>query len=110
MPYAAEKKNIEAKNEHQNMRVARVIGNIVASAHHPAYDGHKLMLLCAESPDGAALGHTFIAVDHMQAGPGDRVLVLTEGTGVRQLLGAEAGPIRSVIVGIVDHIHTTDPT
>jgi microcompartment protein CcmK/EutM len=32
------------------------------------------------------------------------VLVLTEGTGVRQILGANAGPIRSVIVGVVDEV------
>lgn len=86
------------------MRLARVIGNVVATARHPAYDGHKIMLLRGETPDGENQGSAFIALDHVQAGPGDRVLVLTEGTGVRQLLGKDAGPIRSVIVGIVDAV------
>jgi len=90
------------------MRVCRVIGNVVASAQHPAYDGRKVMLVRPEGPSGAPVGETFIAVDHVQAGPGDRVLVLTEGNGVRQLLGKDSGPIRSIIVGIVDAIDTAE--
>ena len=41
----------------------------------------------------------------VQAGQGDTVLVLREGTGIRQLFGMPATaklPIRSCIVGIVD--------
>jgi microcompartment protein CcmK/EutM len=81
------------------MKLARVLGSVVATAKHPAYAGHKLMLVAPE-PTGKA----FLAIDNAQAGPGDRVLVLTEGTGVRQVLGTEAGPIRSLIVGIVDAV------
>ncbi len=84
------------------MKIARVIGNLVASAHHRAYDGHKVMLVRPEKPDGTAAGSAYVAVDLVQAGPKDRVLVLSEGNGVRQLLGEETGPIRSVIIGIVD--------
>jgi microcompartment protein CcmK/EutM len=41
----------------------------------------------------------------VQAGPGDLVLVLDEGSSARQLLDAEPnGPVRAVIVGIVDAI------
>jgi ethanolamine utilization protein EutN len=86
------------------MKLCRVIGTVVASAQHKAYDGHKVMLVKPENPDGKAGGATFIAVDNVQAGIGDRVLVLTEGTGVRQILGKDAGPIRSLIVGIVDDV------
>jgi ethanolamine utilization protein EutN len=86
------------------MRLCRVIGTVVATAHHPAYDGRKVMLVRQEGWKGEAQGAGFIAVDSVQAGPGDRVLVLTEGNGVRQILGKDAGPIRSVIVGIVDDV------
>jgi ethanolamine utilization protein EutN len=88
------------------MKVARVLGNVVATVHHPTYDGHKIMVVRPEGPGGEAAGKSksYLAVDLVQAGPGDRVLVLTEGNGVRQLLGSDAGPIRSVIVGIVDHV------
>jgi len=86
------------------MKLCRVLGNVVASEHHPAYDGHKLLLVKPESPQGDAAGKTYLAVDSVQAGPGDRVIVLTEGSGVGQVLKSGRGPIRSVIVGIVDEV------
>jgi ethanolamine utilization protein EutN len=86
------------------VRLCRVIGQVVATAHHPTYDGRTVLLVRPEDAAGEMVGAGFVAVDHAQAGPGDRVLVLTEGTGVRQLLGADAGPIRSVIVGVVDAV------
>lgn len=86
------------------MRICRVIGNLVASRHHPTYDARTIMLVRPEHPDGEPAASAFVAVDRVQAGPGDRVLVLTEGNGVRQLLGEDSGPIRSIIVGIIDDV------
>ena len=90
------------------MRLCRVIGNVVATEHHPAYDGYTLLLVQPETPEGEKANSTFIAVDSVQAGPGDRVLVLSEGSGVAQVLKAPRGPIRSVIVGIVDAVECGD--
>ena len=90
------------------MRIARVIGTVVGAAHHPTYDGRKVLLLKPERPDGTSAGSAFIAVDQVQAGIGDKVLVLAEGNGVRQILGADSGPIRSLIVGVIDHIEYDD--
>lgn len=86
------------------MRLARVIGTVVATVKHPAYEGQKIMLCQPLAPDGQPMGGQMIAVDRAQAGPGDVVLVLTEGNGIRQLFGVEVLPIRSAIVGIVDHV------
>jgi ethanolamine utilization protein EutN len=86
------------------MRVCEVIGDLVAAAHHPAYDGHKVMIVRPLQSDGSSAGAAFIAVDRVQAGPGDRVLVMQEGNGVRQILGKDAGPIQALIVGIVDRV------
>ena len=48
---------------------------------------------------------SFLAVDQVQAGAGERVLVMREGNGVRQLLNlGQQVPIRSLIVGIVDDV------
>ena len=44
-------------------------------------------------------------LDLVQAGPGDTVLVMQEGNGVRQILKEQKLPIRSIIVGIVDQVH-----
>jgi hypothetical protein len=46
-----------------------------------------------------------IAVDTVGAGPGELVLILDEGTSARQIVGeTNGGPLRTVIVGIVDEV------
>ncbi len=87
------------------MIYAQVVGTVVATVKHAAFAGRTLLLCQPLTPDGAALGPQRIAVDRVQAGVGDRVLLLDEGTGSRQILGGEsAGPIRTVVVGIVDAV------
>ncbi len=88
------------------MYIGRVFGNVVATIKHPVFDGRKLMLVERLRPDTMQADAKYdIAVDLAQAGPGDTVLVLDEGTGARQLLGKEPdGCVRAVIVGIVDDI------
>ena len=87
------------------MRTCRVVGPLWAAAKHPAYAGRPLFVVQPLDASGADVGASFVAVDHVQAGVGDKVLVLTEGTGVRQILRqGDIVPIRSLIVGIVDHV------
>jgi microcompartment protein CcmK/EutM len=89
------------------MRLCRVLGNVVATVKHPAYAGHKLLIVQQVDGEGSDVGASFLAVDTVQAGPGDRVLVMSEGNGVRQILQAgDRVPIRSLIVGIVDQVDT----
>jgi ethanolamine utilization protein EutN len=76
-----------------------------ATVKHPAFAGRPLFVVQPLDEAGADAGASFVAVDHVQAGIGDRVLVLTEGNGVRQILKAgDQVPIRSIIVGIVDAV------
>jgi ethanolamine utilization protein EutN len=76
-----------------------------ATAKHPAFAGRPLFVVQPLDERGGDAGASFVAVDHVQAGIGDRVVVLTEGNGVRQILKAgDIVPIRSIIVGIVDHV------
>jgi ethanolamine utilization protein EutN len=87
------------------VRYCRVIGSVTAAVKHPAFASKKLMLVQPLDAAGADAGDTFIAVDSVQAGPGDKVVVLTEGNGVRQILKqGDIVPIRSIIVGIVDQV------
>lgn len=87
------------------MRLCRVIGNVIATAKHPAYARHTLLIVQQIDQDGHDVGPSFLAVDRAQAGPGDRVLVMSEGTGVRQILQqGDAVPIRSLVVGVVDRV------
>jgi len=74
-----------------------------AAVKHPAFAGQTLLVVQPLDENGRDSGASFVAVDHAQAGAGDRVLVLTEGGGARQVLGkGDRTPIRSVIVGVVD--------
>ena len=86
------------------MKLCRVLGPVVATAKHPTYHARKLLSVQPLDEKGAAIGSSFLAVDDVQAGPGDVVLVMQEGNGVRQLLKAKDLPIRSLIVGIVDRV------
>jgi ethanolamine utilization protein EutN len=89
------------------MKCCRVVGPMWAAAKHSAFAGHPLFVVQPLDEHGAAAGASFVAIDHVQAGVGDKVLVLTEGNGVRQILQqGDIVPIRSIIVGIVDHVET----
>ena len=89
------------------MTLCRVEGSVVATAHHPSFDGRKLLIVQPLDERGAERGDSYLAADSVQAGAGDLVLVLTEGTGVRQILKQGAiVPIRSLIVGIVDQVES----
>ena len=84
------------------MILGRVVGTITSTINHPFYDARKLMVVERTAPDGAPLPDYLIAVDTVDAGVGERVLVLDEGNGARQVFGSADAPVRSVIVGIID--------
>lgn len=86
------------------MTLCKVLGDIVSTVKHPDYAGTKLMICQPVDERGRATGECILAVDRVQAGPGDTVLVMREGNGVRQLFGKQILPIRSIIIGIVDHV------
>jgi bacterial microcompartment shell vertex protein len=89
------------------MRCCRVVGPMWASVKHPAYAGRTLFVVQPLDEHGKDAGTSFVAIDHVQAGVGDKVIVVTEGNGVRQILGmGDIVPIRSIIVGVVDHVET----
>ena len=91
------------------MNIGRVCGTVVSTVQHPFYDGRKQLIVRYTLPDGSFDGDNYvIAVDLVGAGLGQTVLVEDEGNSARQLLSAKDGPIRSVIIGIVDDIHLSE--
>ena len=88
------------------MRLARIVGTVVSTIKHPAFEGHRMMLCQPLAPNGDRLGSQMIALDRVDSGVGDLVLILSEGNGVRQLLQAGQPPIRSLIVGVVDSVES----
>lgn len=89
------------------MKVGKVAGTVISTINVPVLDTHRLLLCDVEDVDGRPSGYT-IAVDVVDAGVGDTVLILDEGTSARQILGLEWGPIRAIVVGIVDQLVVDD--
>lgn len=86
------------------MILGRVLGEIHGTIKHPFYERRRLLVIEKTQPDGTSTGDYLIAVDSVGAGADERVIVLDEGNGARQVLDSKDGPVRSVVVGIVDDI------
>jgi len=86
------------------VKIGLVVGTVVTPVQHPAYDGQRLLAVRPLDPDGSpAQDRMFVAVDRVDAGIGDRVLLMAEGSSVRALVG-ESAPIRCAVVGVIDEI------
>jgi len=90
------------------VKLGRVVGTVVSTIHHPFFEGRRLLRCELLDPDGGPEGTT-IAVDAVGAGAGELVLVLDEGNSARQVFGVATGPVRTVVVGIVDEVDVEDP-
>jgi ethanolamine utilization protein EutN len=85
--------------------LARVVGNIVATQKNPRYQNARVMLCQQITPEGEEMGPTVLALDSVDAGVGDTVLIVQEGWGASTAATGEAGAaIDSAIVGVVDYI------
>jgi microcompartment protein CcmK/EutM len=86
------------------MFTARVVGEVVATIKHGDLAARKLLLVQPVNPAGQPSGAPQIAVDSVDAGLDDLVLVADEGNGAAQVLQRPRGAVRTVIVGVVDHV------
>ncbi len=86
------------------MLLGKVVGNVVATRKVPEHEGWKLLLVRPEEADGKPSKRSYIALDLVQAGVGDRVLLLREGSSVRDLVGRKKAAVHAAIVGIVDEV------
>lgn len=91
------------------MKLARVGGTVVSTINTPIFEDRRLLLCDYVDPAGNPTGRYTIAVDTVDAGVGETVLVLDEGNSARQVLGREPdGEIRALVVGIVDEVALAD--
>jgi microcompartment protein CcmK/EutM len=86
------------------MFLGRVVGDVVATIKHRALEGRKLLLVQPLTGEGTPFGRPTIAVDVVDAGVGDHVLVVDEGNSAAQVLAVPRGPVRTVVVGVVDEV------
>ena len=86
------------------MIIGRVCGNIYSTINHEFYDNKRLLIVEPLTVEGKSSGNYLIAIDSVDAGDGETVLVLEEGNSARQIVNDTTAPIRSIIIGIVDDI------
>jgi microcompartment protein CcmK/EutM len=86
------------------MLIARVVGELVATQKHPSHEGRKLLVVQPLNLDGSNRGDAVIALDAVDAGVGDRVLLTTEGFSAMTAVGRPNSPIDMAVIGFIDHI------
>src|SRR5262245_19147942 len=92
------------------MILAKVVGNIVATQKNHRYENARVMLCQQISPEGEEMAYTALALDAVDAGVGDTVLIVQEGWSASTVATGEAGAaIDSAIVGVVDRIDLLSP-
>jgi ethanolamine utilization protein EutN len=82
-----------------------VKGEVYSTINHPFYNRRRMLLVDRINPQGKEIDGYLIALDAVDAGVGDTVLMVDEGNSARQVTDDPQGPVRSVIVGIIDHVH-----
>jgi ethanolamine utilization protein EutN len=86
------------------MILGKVIGNVVSTIKLPVYQGYKILIVQPVNDKEELQGKTILALDTVQAGIGDTVLVLDEGNSSRLIMNNSTAPVRTMIVGIVDSV------
>lgn len=87
------------------MILGKIIGNVVSTVKEPGYESRKILIVQPVDPSGTPKGQCLLAVDAVQAGIGDTVLILEEGGSARMILDEpETFTIKAIIAGIVDQI------
>jgi ethanolamine utilization protein EutN len=86
------------------MLIARVIGELVATQKHASHHGRKVLLVQPLNLNGSARGDAVVALDAVDAGVGDRVLIATEGFSAMTSVGRPQSPIDMAVIGFIDSV------
>jgi ethanolamine utilization protein EutN len=90
------------------MILAKVLSPVVSTEKNKSLRAKKIFVVqplnMELKPLSGSAGTPILALDHVQAGEGDIVIICREGNGCRQLLGDDGAPVNAVIAGIVDAV------
>lgn len=85
------------------MLAGKVIGTTVSTVKHHSMNGCKLLIVQPTMTDGKTPdGHPLVVIDTIGAGTGERVVLTSDGEGTRQMVNADATPVRWSVLGIED--------
>jgi ethanolamine utilization protein EutN len=88
--------------------LAKVVGTVVATRKDPRLVSSKLLLARPMDPRGKAEGGYLVAVDTVDSGVGDTVLIVS-GSSARMASGLKDCPVDAAIVGVIDAIELNEP-
>ncbi len=88
------------------MILAKVVGTVVATRKDEKLLSTKLLLVRPVDPKGKADGNHLVAIDTVDAGPGEIVLVVS-GSSARMATGLGSCPVDAAIIGVVDTVSMT---
>lgn len=86
------------------MQIARVVGDLTATRKHPTHEGKKILLVQPLDLDGSDRGNPMVALDSVQAGIGDKVLLVQDGYAAFTAVGYKQAPIDAAVIGVIDEI------
>ena len=86
------------------MLLATVLGSATATVKHPSLGGRRLAVCQPLGSDGADDGEPLLVVDPLGGRAGDRVMLTSDGSGVRDLLGDDTTPVRWMVLGLADDV------
>lgn len=89
------------------MLLARVVGTVVATRKDDGLTGSKLLVVRVVDPNGADQSSHMVAVDTVDAGKNDQVLIV-QGSSARMASGLKDTPVDAAIVGVIDHVDVRD--
>jgi microcompartment protein CcmK/EutM len=86
------------------MILCKVTGTLVSTQKNPTLKEYKLLIVQPIDLEGKPIGRDVIAIDQVDAGVGDRVLMIQEGASAQQMLKRKDAPVHSVVVAVVDDL------
>jgi ethanolamine utilization protein EutN len=86
------------------MLIARVIGDVVATQKDPSHHARKILLVQPLNLDGSDRDEAVLALDAVDAGIGERVLLSTEGFSAMTAVGRPNSPIDAAVIGVIDEV------
>jgi microcompartment protein CcmK/EutM len=86
------------------MLIGRVIGELVATHKHPSHEGRKVLIVQPLNLDGSDRGDAVLALDAVDAGIGDRILLATDGWAASSAVGRPQSPIDMAVIGFIDQV------
>ncbi|MFY9529303.1 MAG: EutN/CcmL family microcompartment protein [Candidatus Acidiferrales bacterium] len=90
------------------MLIGRVVGDVVATQKAPSHQGCKILVVQPLNLDGSDRGDPVLALDAVDAGFGERVLLATEGFSAMTAVGRPNSPIDMAVLGVIDSVDLID--